>query len=310
MSSVLLISNTYQDMILVHIAKYIFNIEIKKIILLREYHHNNEFQNTEDSIHLCNSIEEAIGLCDITIAFIDQYKKQSFKKRIADICSILNKKLYVINNLKNSAEILPPLYKIGEANDNNVPIILVASLGYCSMTVCTEMLVHEIFTELDVKISYDFLPSTKQLLNCLMDLGIANNDLLTKNDKCDVIIKSVDLSPDNLFEENNQLIYQEITSLKPDYVILTVDNNIDEKAIKEVSNILKYRCESPTNFIIRSSFKKFFEDNISNKIIYISDNSNLDSNMKNVYLFHENIKEALKNDMLLKISLPNDVKIV
>lgn len=298
MNNVLVISNSYDDYIMINICKYIFDFQINHIFLLKEFHNNEKNNNM---IVLCDSIEEAVKKTDYVIILTGPSYQTDTYIEIAQLVQKYKKKLIKFQSpwcecISNRTTLTNTDY------DNKKVIIQLLSFDSQLLTLC-EVIINNVMSILDARFKQFFSTSTQNLFDGLH--GIVKNkanSVLLDNCEYDIIVRSNVIPNRNLLDPQNNDLFIEIDQSPPDYTIIIADNNFSSTAQKLIENILNYRCDTALNLVIKSNFI-YMQDGKQ----YVYTNRESPEENKTVNCSNPKLIDIIKEDMTVSLAYPKDI---
>lgn len=265
MYSIFLFSDSYNTKTFILSLDYLLDRNIKEIILLKENHIVNEFNNSKYKIILFDNLYDCINAADFIIIIQSNYlltesinliRKES-KKRHVD-CYILKNK---ISNCHINNKI------VSEFSFEKYPTILCVSIGDFTQQIYIELILNKIFEKLEINTKQFFTEKTFDWIQQLKNYGLLSKSLEKQFlfDEYNIVISSINiLNIEKLYDYLNL-----IKHISPDFLIIMTELNCDILAIENLKNIIKYNCNLPVDLIINSRY--YFYNNkyhvyCSNKI--------------------------------------------
>mgnify|MGYP000566772357 CR=1 FL=1 len=275
--------------------KYMLNLKIDEILLLRENHSHLE-RNFNINILFSHNLDECVRKCDIALII----KEPNLSVKSLNYIARNAKKCIIIQNPWHTEE------KIENYEDDNIfihtndcPVILNVASGKASQQFCGEILLNQIFFDNKISIRQVFSKATRLCLQELYNYGVLNSALSSQFDydmPYNVFIYSLNFK-DNWFQV---LEYTELLKkLSPDYIILHISNS--DEGLDFARNIIQSTCALNVNVLIRSHYalldKTFcvYCDSFANKYDYIFD------------VEAHDLADKLSFDILSTIALPTGV---
>ena len=172
---VFVVSNSYIESLFANMAEYILNQSVDSIILLKENHNSDEAYFTKANIEYSENITRAIEKSDVTVLITYEGMVPLLKEKINLLCANNKKRLYIFDYSKQD-----------DSQDfvlQDIPAIILLSLGYFNQHCFTEMLVYKVLTDLNYRVHQTFSCQMKEILKEInkirSDLSAQNN---CKND--------------------------------------------------------------------------------------------------------------------------------
>lgn len=296
--NIFLLSSSFIENTLISSLDYIIDRNITKITLLRENHSINEFIDyNKADIRLCDTLLEAVDMCDAAIIIVpansrsDKYKKiYEFIKTKLDNVSFID--------LNDFQDINKP-FKV-DSDIDETPTILIIALGHYHQVLNLEITLNEAFVENNIKIMQVFSNDGNAVLK-----GIESTGMLNKRIKNSVYTPNIDIriitycfeSYELLF--NNLPLLETIHKLSPCYTFLACEHNMKDSV--EKIDILQNRLNRKFDSVLFSNYESIVWDNIPTPILitpnYASPVENED-------------KISLWNTITKKITFPDEVTII
>lgn len=305
MAKIFIYSNSFSTMTFMCKLKYILNIEIDEVLLLKENHRQTEkrmlgFYGYD--INVYSNIDDCIAKCDYIFAITNSNMPSECIEYVARRSNKLCKKYIEIKNPWSEKTLTKKEMLKGNLNDSkNYPLILLIALDDSSQQYYTEILLNEIFAENGINIKQVFSPSTYSILKQLSEYDLVSYNLVKqfKEIKKHVVnIYSVNIGADF----NNIVNYMDIIKiLNPDYVILQTGIRFCEYEVAK--QIIKWGCSSTLDLIIKSHYNNV---TLNDAKIYYCDNQILVDDLVND-IENSSLKESVTYKILTKLSLPNGV---
>lgn len=254
MANIFIYSNSYNAHAFIANINYLLNVNIDKIILLKENHlieENFLIENIKICFH--NDIYKCIMSSDYVFIINNEALPINIINLINKICRDTGKLCISLRSLSPICE----REHIDEYLDNhfnkNFPTVLLLSIGKLSQLFSLEILVHKVFNSYGVNFYQYFNKTTQSVFIELQKHNLVNSKLMYEldnypKDNC-INILSVSI-PDNLRELHDYtgIIYK----TKSDYTILHTNSTFS--SIQLISNYLRYGSNIEIDMVIKSHY--------------------------------------------------------
>ena len=281
--------------------KYLLNIRVEKLFLLKENHSTNKPFNVDCDLEIIisDNMNYCIDNCDIVIIIqSDEFPERS-KEYIINRTSLQNKKLCLLNEIN----VLEKIKFMEDIPYNSLPVILNISNGIHSQQLCLELLLNKIFSKNNITIRQVYSQKTYSILNQLRKIKILNKNLEchlesnTSEDICyDLIVFSMDIG------NNMQYLIQHADIIKkicPDFVIY--QTGYEFCSYELIKKMVNFVCGSNLDMLVKSNYYRFDNDiivHLDKVVIQEPLYYSLESN---------NLLKELEFNLFSKLSFPEGV---
>lgn len=294
---IFLLSSSIIENTLISNLDYLINRNITEILMLQENHTENEFlKYSKHKIVLCNTIKDAITLCDSAIIISPPNIQSDKYKLIYEYVKINVQETYYLDIsylqcTEISKNILYP---------PDIPTILVLAIGRFHQVQTLELSLNELFTKKKVNFTQLFSPTTTMVINNLKERNLLNQSIENSlyPSRFDVRLMTCCFES---FEVafNNLALLETVQKILPSYVFLVGEKNLlhNEKWLNSFMNRLNCTFDS----ILYADYISILWDEVFVPI-RITNNFNL-------YLKNED-SEAIWNDITKRIVFPENIKVI
>lgn len=299
MSNLLFVSNSFDDYILTNISDLCLDISIENIILLKEYHNCNEFNNK--AIVLSNSLEEAVQKADNIVFLSDSFQNKNLRSNIFKLASNYEKNLLEIKNPWMNAN---QKIESGFLEDYHNKVVILILAFDARLLTFGEIIINKIMGSFNVGFKQNFSLPTQNLISGLDE--IIRKDIVDDGLDSNIIIESMKLKNSSYANVENYNVYQKIQALNPDYVMLCTNQEYTNEMNQELVNILKYAGRANLNFVLQSDYIYISE---WDKHIFLESPFSYEiDNLLN--LQDSNLENIIKNDIVKRFAYPKDISII
>ena len=226
--NVALLSNSLINRTLAFQTSYVLGNKIENIFLPLENHSKNEiFFAGQESIHVCENIEEIIDGSDIIIA-----SSAKINRRLPKLKKVLN----IVNPWKNENGKMTYIDEL--ICTKTTPKIVILSLGTFTDIYYTEIIINKILSDCGAKVYQMFSEQTMSLLSDLSSNNLLNRSLSGINkEKADVIVVSVD---GTRYRSDAEFV-SELYHISPDLIFFCIDKTITN--VNEICRVAEIVCK-------------------------------------------------------------------
>lgn len=310
------LGGSFVETTVINMLDYLLNIKINQFIIVEENHSYDErlIKDSTD-IGLCKNMEDGIKQCDLCIIIKSKYLSDVAIEKARSVSKKSKKQIIELEYCFDKDRIVSKEYYL--KNMAPVPAIFNISIGEFHPSVQTEIIIHKVFSNLNLNVYYEFSKSVDAfLLQTGKTLDFLNCDGINK--KYDVLFFSQHYDKiTDLF--NDYSLIQKFIDLCPDCLLLNIEAGFTD--IDTLENIFKYRCNKQVDqFIISDYFHTSSFTNDYRPVYYLEKNNSTQTGIENNECGIKRSKFVFASDkaflnklglcVVSKIALPKEIHIL
>ena len=304
MSKVFIIANNYTAKLIVSNLEYILNDSITEIYLLAENHFPNDtYPFSSAKITLCKNIHEGIANSDVIIMAKTKHFTLNITRDVRKIAFGSNKTIIEFDDPWLEESICTKNNRTESLEDICVPLILVLSTSKLSQVYCLVILIRRILLGHGLRVKQIYTENTDLFIREMSRYDILNKSFINNSDEnFNAYIVSLN---SNILEYSHDGFDEAyfINRVNPDYVILSSDVNVDKHSM----DVFKYRCGFCPNILISSQYGYSMVGD-AEPVIYQEQKRR--KNKGATYICDRDLYKKIENELLSKITLPDDVTLI
>lgn len=234
---VALLSNSIVNRTIAFQLSYVLGRKIGSIFLPLENHNRDEmFFGGREKIFIQESIDDIIKSSDVIIASKHEIFHKLPKRKEA---------VLIPNPWESECCEMP--HHSNALSQKHAPRILILSLGEFTDVYYTEILVNKLLNDLGAVVYQTFSKETRQILSCLSNHNILNQNLSTAGkENADVVVFSMDAAK----YKNDAKFISDLYQISPNLTFICTEKNTSN--INKICNLAEIACK--VGLVIRSPY--------------------------------------------------------
>lgn len=293
---IFLISSSYIEMSMAEVLDAFFNEKIEKLFLLYENHPKRKyhFHNSDYSVEFVKNIEEGIKKSDIILVVKDSAVSPNFVYNLNKKCIQYGKLLLNGAIIKRRCTDFHDKYK--DIIDN-VPNVFIIEVNEAGQLIRNEKLLVKALEQKGVNI----LSNNQYLLKLDKDVHFLHTRESNNTQNVDIVFHSI--GKYEYFSNMRIEYFNLINNIKPDFLIVCLDNSIIE--YEEIERHFYYNYNLKVDLFIKSNYTLFKSNNKLNRV-YCEKKENTNNSD---YIFYNDCEcfDKIAQEIIQKLAYPTNV---
>ncbi len=295
-------ANAYTAKTLLMGINYLFSMQITSVLLLRENHHQDNFQNNKaPNVVVYDNIYECVINCDMVLVLEDDFIPQKSIDQIRALATSHNKRFLKIQNPFTTFNSKTQQFCKARLNYAQRPVVFCLSISPASQYLYIELLLNNIFKRRKIAIRQIFSDEAYSFLNQIKSTGYLHNYIATSlspntSDNYEVIVETLNIYMPSLL--NNYL--EHIRNIHPDFTILLSDEKLNEYSL--IKDVMKYGAATNLDLTITSNYLFTYGNQ---RILYFNKSNGLEVDCTNIE--SKDLGEEIMRRIIFKIAMPDSI---